>query len=58
MKIRYDRRILLLTLAAGLPGTAAAFGLLWIDGYSSQTTLTLGLVIAAAWGMKIGRAHV
>ena len=51
MRIRYDRRILLLTLAAGLPGTAAAFGLLWFDGYSSQTALTLALVIAAAWGM-------
>jgi PAS domain S-box-containing protein len=50
MKLRYDRRILLLTVAAGLPGTAAAFVLLWIGGYSGQTILTVLVGILIAWG--------
>jgi two-component system, NtrC family, nitrogen regulation sensor histidine kinase NtrY len=50
VKLRYDRRILLLALAAGLPGTAAAFGLLWAGGYSFRTFTTVALAIAAFWG--------
>ena len=50
MKLRYDRRILLLALAAGLPGTVAAFGLLWLGGYSWHTVLTVAAAIAAFWG--------
>jgi two-component system, NtrC family, nitrogen regulation sensor histidine kinase NtrY len=49
MKLRYDRRILLLTVAAGLPGTAAAVVLLWIGGYSGQTILTVLVGILIAW---------
>ena len=51
MKLRYDRRIMLLTLAAGLPGTIAALVLLWIGGYSSQTILTILITIVIAWGV-------
>jgi two-component system nitrogen regulation sensor histidine kinase NtrY len=51
MKLRYDRRILLFALAAGLPGTLVAFGLLWFDGYSWQACLTAAAAIAAFWGL-------
>ena len=50
MGLRYDRRVLLLTIAAGLPGTAVAFLLLWSGGYSTQTMLTVGLLIVVLWG--------
>jgi nitrogen fixation/metabolism regulation signal transduction histidine kinase len=50
MSLRYDRRILLLTIAAGLPGTVVALTLLWAGGYSRQTTITIGLAILAFWG--------
>ena len=46
MKLRYDRRILLLTIAAGLPGTAAALLLLWTGGYATQTIALYGFQTA------------
>jgi two-component system, NtrC family, nitrogen regulation sensor histidine kinase NtrY len=51
MKLRYDRRILLLTIAAGLPGTATALLLLWTGGYSTQTMVTAGLVLGVLWAV-------
>src|SRR5213075_3295100 len=49
MAMRYDWRILLLSIATGLPGALVAFTLLWVGGYSSQTILTICLVMAACW---------
>lgn len=49
MKLRYDRRILLLTIAAGLPGTVAALILLWVGDYSTQTIVTVSVVILVLW---------
>ena len=43
MKLRYDRRILLLALAAGCPGIVASLALLWAGGYSTQTIVDGGL---------------
>ncbi len=51
MKLRYDRRILLLTVAAGFPGIAAALLLLWTGGYSTQTIVTAGIAMLALWGI-------
>ena len=51
MKLRYDRRILLLTIAAGLPGTVAALILLWAGDYSTQTIVTAGLIILVLWAL-------
>jgi two-component system nitrogen regulation sensor histidine kinase NtrY len=51
MKIRYDRRIVLLTLAAALPGTIAAFVLMWTGGYSVRIFLTVGLLLFMSWAM-------
>lgn len=47
--LAYERRIQLLALAAGLPGSAIALLLLWFGSYSSQTAWTLTLLILAAW---------
>jgi PAS domain S-box-containing protein len=51
MAIRYDRRILLLALAAGLPGAVGAFALLWAGGYSGRTMLLVAVLLAASWGI-------
>jgi nitrogen fixation/metabolism regulation signal transduction histidine kinase len=51
MKLRYDRRILLLTVAAGSPGIVAALLLLWADDYSTQTIVTAGLVLLILWSL-------
>ena len=45
MKLRYDRRILLLALAAGGPGIVTSLALLWAGGYSTQTIATTGFVM-------------
>ena len=51
MKLRYDRRILLLTVAAGFPGIVAALLLLWTGGYSTQTIVTAGIAMLVLWGI-------
>ncbi len=51
MKLRYDRRILLLSIAAGLPGAVAAMVLLWMGDYSSQTIVTVAIAIVALWAL-------
>jgi two-component system nitrogen regulation sensor histidine kinase NtrY len=45
MKLRYDRRILLLALAAGGPGIVTSLALLWAGGYSTQTIATTAFVM-------------
>jgi two-component system, NtrC family, nitrogen regulation sensor histidine kinase NtrY len=45
----YERRILLLALAAGLGSTAVAVILLWTDGYSSKVQWTLTVLMVLAW---------
>ncbi len=49
MKLSYDQRILLLSIAAGLPGTIAAVVLLWVGDYSTQTIVTVGLAMLVCW---------
>lgn len=51
MKLRYDRRLWLLALVAGLPGTVVAFALLWAGDYSLRTFLTLALLITIFWAI-------
>ena len=45
----YERRILLLALAAGLGSTIAALILLWIGPYSSKLQWTLTVIMVIAW---------
>lgn len=47
--ILYERRILLLALAAGLGGTVVAFILLWTGDFSANLRWTLSIAIAVAW---------
>ena len=49
MKLTFERRVQLLALAAGLPGSLIALILLWAGGYSSRTMWTLGFLIFAIW---------
>ena len=48
-RLRYERRIQLLALAAGLPGSLIAILLLWFGDYSSQTAWTLTILIVIFW---------
>jgi nitrogen fixation/metabolism regulation signal transduction histidine kinase len=47
--LSYEQRVLMLALAAGLPGSAIALILLWAGDYSSRTIWTLGLLITGLW---------
>jgi len=48
-KLRYDTRILLLALAAGLPGLLVALILLWSGHHDPKTDWTVGLLIVGCW---------
>ncbi|HEV2382008.1 MAG TPA: ATP-binding protein [Terriglobia bacterium] len=48
-KIGFERRILLLTLAGGVPGLILAMALLIRDHYSSQAIWTFGVVVGLLW---------
>jgi two-component system, NtrC family, nitrogen regulation sensor histidine kinase NtrY len=45
----YERRILLLALAAGLGGTAVALILLWTGSFTSKLQWTLTVAMVIAW---------
>jgi len=45
----YERRILVLALAAGLGSTIVAMILLWVGGYSPKTQWTLTVLMILAW---------
>jgi len=47
--LRFDRRILLLSLAAGLPAALVALVLLWTGDYSPKVEWTLTVVIFSVW---------
>jgi two-component system, NtrC family, nitrogen regulation sensor histidine kinase NtrY len=51
VKLRYDRRILLLTVAAAFPSVLTSLLLLWAGDYSTQTILTAGLVLLILWAL-------
>src|SRR5215831_10880720 len=54
----YERRIQLLALAAGLPGSFIALLLLWTGSYSSGTAWTLSFLIVIFWiGFAVSLQH-
>jgi two-component system, NtrC family, nitrogen regulation sensor histidine kinase NtrY len=56
--LSYERHILLLAVAAGLPGSFIAMILLWTGDYSSRTMWTLGLLIVGLWlGFAVSVRH-
>jgi len=48
-RLTYERRIQLLALAAGLPGSLIALLLLWNGSHSSRTAWTLTFLIVSLW---------
>jgi nitrogen fixation/metabolism regulation signal transduction histidine kinase len=58
MPLTYERRLQLLALAAGLPGSLVAIILLWTGGYSNSTAWTLTVLIAGFWlGFALSVRH-
>jgi nitrogen fixation/metabolism regulation signal transduction histidine kinase len=51
MKLRYDRRILLLTAAAGIPGIVATIVLLWAGGYPTLAIAAAALGLIVLWSL-------
>lgn len=49
MKFTHDGRVLLLALAAGLPGVAACLVLLFTGGYSAREQWTITVVVVGVW---------
>jgi hypothetical protein len=45
----YDRKVTLLTLAAGLPAVVASFVLLWLGQYPWLIRVTLGTILFGLW---------
>jgi nitrogen fixation/metabolism regulation signal transduction histidine kinase len=57
-RLTYERRLQLLALAAGLPGSLIALILLWTGNYSSSTAWTLTLLIVCFWlGFALSLRH-
>src|SRR5258708_35841918 len=45
----HERRILLMAVAAGLPGSLVALALLWTGGYTPKVQWTLTVAILSLW---------
>jgi two-component system nitrogen regulation sensor histidine kinase NtrY len=57
-RLTYERRIQILALAAGLPGSLIALILLWSGSYSSRTAWTLTFFILTLWlGFALSLRH-
>src|SRR5688500_7603016 len=48
-RMKFERRITFLSLAAGLRGVCLCAFLLWYDGYSAQVRWTVDLLLALLW---------
>src|SRR5580765_7016195 len=48
-RIKFERRVTLLSLAAGFPAVALCAFLLWFDGYSAQVQWTVDLLLVLLW---------
>jgi nitrogen fixation/metabolism regulation signal transduction histidine kinase len=56
--LTYERRIQLLALAAGVPGSVIALILLWTGSFSSSTVWTLTFLIVSLWlGFAFSLTH-
>jgi nitrogen fixation/metabolism regulation signal transduction histidine kinase len=49
MRVSFETRVLVLALAAGLPGTAVALAVLLIEDYSAKVLWTFGLLVVGFW---------
>jgi nitrogen fixation/metabolism regulation signal transduction histidine kinase len=48
-RLKFERRVTLLALAAGFPGVALCGFLLWYNGYSAQVQWTIDLLLVLLW---------
>ena len=48
-ELSHERRVLLMALAAGLPGSAVALALLWTGEYSPRVQWTLSVLMVTIW---------
>ncbi|HVF21856.1 MAG TPA: ATP-binding protein [Pyrinomonadaceae bacterium] len=48
-RLKFERRVTLLALAAGFPGVALCGLLLWYNGYSAQVQWTIDLLLVLLW---------
>src|SRR6185295_5470830 len=48
-RLKFERRVTVLALFAGLPGVALCALLLWFDGYSSRVQWTVDLLLVCVW---------
>jgi two-component system nitrogen regulation sensor histidine kinase NtrY len=57
-RLTYERRLQLLALAAGLPGSLISLILLWTGSYSGSTAWTLTLLVVGFWlGFALSLRH-
>jgi len=48
-RLKFELRVTLLALSAGLPGVALCVLLLWLDGYTSRVQWTVDLLLVCLW---------
>src|SRR5215207_3366950 len=48
-RLKFERRVTLLALAAGFPAVGLSAFLLWYDGYSAQIQWTVALFLVLLW---------
>ena len=48
-RLKFEKRVTVLALAAGFPGVALCALLLWLDGYSSRIQWTVDLLLVCVW---------
>ena len=48
-RLKFEKRVTLLSLAAGFPGIALCAFLLWYGGYSAQVQWTVDLLLVLLW---------
>ena len=48
-RLKFERRVTLLALAAGFPGVGLCAFLLWYNGYSAQVQWTIDLLLVLLW---------
>jgi hypothetical protein len=47
--LTYDRRVVLLAIAAGMPGLLLSLTLLWLGAYSWPVRAALGVAVILVW---------
>ncbi|HSJ14160.1 MAG TPA: ATP-binding protein [Longimicrobiales bacterium] len=48
-RVSFETRVVLLALAAGLPGTAVAIAIMILEAYTAKVVLTFGILVLGFW---------